>query len=140
MSFREKSSWISFVSILLIFGAYFWNIARIVGGEVSARQGSVISISLIAAFVVVELVLHIAVAVQSPKEARAPKDELERLIELKATKVAFQVLVVGALAGVGMIHITKSAWVVGQHVLLAIVFAELVKFGVQILYFRRGVV
>jgi hypothetical protein len=79
------------------------------------------------------------VAMQSPKEARAPRDEREWLIELKATRVAFQVLVVGALAGVGLMHITSSAWVLGQHVLLAIVVAELIKFGVQILHFRRGV-
>ena len=139
MSFREKSAWISFVTILVVFGAYFWNVARIAGHEVDSHAGLVISVGLLASFVLIEIVLHLAVAMQSPKEARAPRDERESLIELKATRVAFQVLVVGALAGVGMMHITKSVWVMGQHVLLAIVFAELIKFGVQILHFRRGV-
>jgi archaellum biogenesis protein FlaJ (TadC family) len=139
MSFREKSAWISFVSILVVFSAYFWNVARILHGKVDGHTGFVISIALLAAFVLIEIVLHLTVIMQAPNEARAPRDEREQLIELKATRVAFQVLVVGALAGVGMMHITRNAFVVGQHVLLAIVFAELVKFGVQIRYFRGGV-
>ena len=139
MSFREKSAWISFVSIMVVFGAYFWNAARIAGHQVDSHTGFMIEVGLIAAFVVIEIVLHIAVAMQSPQEARAPRDEREWLIELKATRVAFQVLVVGALAGVGMMHVTRSVWVMGQHVLLAIVLAELIRFGMQILHFRRGV-
>src|SRR5437016_12540414 len=115
MSFREKSVWISFVSILVVFGAYFWNVARIFHGEVDVHRGFVISIALLAAFVLIEIVLHITVAMQAPNEARAPKDEREQLIELKATRVAFQVLVVGALAAMAMMHITRSVWMMGQH-------------------------
>ncbi|HEV3061774.1 MAG TPA: hypothetical protein VGY48_26215 [Vicinamibacterales bacterium] len=139
MSFREKSAWISFVSILLVFGAYFWNVARVLGGRVGQDAAYGISIGLLIAFVLLEIVLHIAVAIQAPDEARAPRDERERLIEMRATRVAFQVLVVGALAGVGTLHVTRSAWVMSQVVLLAVVVAELVKFGGQIFYFRRGV-
>jgi hypothetical protein len=139
MSFREKSAWISFVSILLVFGAYFWNVGRVLAGRVGQRSAYGVSIGLLVAFVLLEIVLHIAVAAQAPDEARAPRDERERLIEMKATRVAFQVLVVGALAGVGTLHVTRSAWVMSQVVLLAVVVAELVRFGGQILYFRRGV-
>ena len=93
----------------------------------------------IAAFVLLEIVLHLIAVMQSPKEAQAPKDEREQLIQLKATNVAFWVLVAGALACVGMLHVTRNAWQITQHVLLAVVVAALVKSGVQILYFRRGV-
>jgi hypothetical protein len=58
---------------------------------------------------------------------------------MRATRLAFQVLVGGALAGVGTIHLTSSLWVVSQVVLFAVVVAELVRFGGQIVYFRRGV-
>jgi hypothetical protein len=139
MSFREKSAWISFVVIAVVFAAYFWNVARVLAGQVESREVYLVSIGLLAAFVVLEIVLHLAVALHSPGEARAARDERERLIELKATRPAFQVLVVGALAGVGMIHVTSSTWLMSQVVLLAIVLAELVKFGVQIVYFRQGV-
>jgi hypothetical protein len=35
-------------------------------------------------------------------------------------------------------YVTNSAWALGQHVLLAVAVAELVKFGGQIVFYRRG--
>ena len=139
MSFREKSAWISFVTILLVFGAYFWNVRQVLAGNVEYGTAFKVEIALIVAFVVIEIVLHIGLAMQAPNEARAPRDEREQLIEMRATRVAFQVLVIGALACVGLMHLTRSAWAIGQHVLLAVVVAQLVRFGGQIVYFRRGV-
>jgi len=139
MSFREKSASISFVTILLVFGAYFWNVVRVLGGRVDYGAAFKVEVGLLVAFVLIEIVLHIAIALQAPDEVPAPRDEREWLIEMRATRVAFQVLVVGALAGVGMIHLTRSVWAMSQVVLLAVVMAQLVKFGGQILYFRRGV-
>jgi len=54
--------------------------------------------------VVLEIVLHAAIALQAPKDAAAP----------------------------------RSAWVMQQVVLLTIVVAELVKFGGQVLLYRRN--
>lgn len=137
MSFREKSAWISFVLILLVFLPYFWTVSRVLDGEVELRTAFHVSLALLLAFVLLEIVLHIAIAARAPDEARAPKDERERLIEMRATRVAFQVLVLGALASAGLMHVTRSAWAVGQHVVMAVAVAELVKFGGQIYYFRR---
>ena len=138
MSFREKSAWISFVTILVVFGIYFWHSVRVLTGSVEFSAVFRVEVGLIAAFVVLEVVLHIALTLQAPNEAWTPRDERERLTDMRATRVAFQVLVVGALAGVG-IHLTSSVWVVSQVVLFAVVVAELVRFGGQIVYFRRGV-
>src|SRR6266545_7461945 len=135
MSFREKSAWISFVTILLVFGAYFWNVRQVLAGSAEFGTAFEVEIGLIVAFVLIEIVLHIALAMQAPSEARAPRDEREQLIEMRATRVAFQVLVIGALACVGLMHLTRSAWAIGQHVLLAVVVAQLVRFGGQIVYF-----
>ena len=41
-------------------------------------------------------------------------------------------LVIGALASSGLMYVTRNAWTLGQHVLLAVAVAELVKFGGQI--------
>jgi hypothetical protein len=139
MSFREKSAWISFVLLLVVFGAYFWSVGSVLEGGIEYETGLMVQIGLIIAFVVLEIVLHLAIVVQAPSEARAPRDERERLIEMRSTRIAFHVLVLGALGCVGLMHITRSAWAIGQHVLLAIVVAQLVRFGAQIVYFRRGV-
>ena len=137
MSFREKSAWISFLSILGVFIPFFWNSYRQFSGQVDGPTALSVAVWLLVAFVVLEIVLHAAVAMQAPSDARSPRDERERLIEMRATRVAFQVLVVGALAGVATIHFTRSAWAIQQVVLLAIVLAELVKFGGQIVLYRR---
>ena len=139
MSFREKSAWISFLSILGVFIPFFWNSYRQFSGQVDGPTALSVAVWLLVAFVVLEIVLHAAVALQAPSDARSPRDERERLIEMRATRVAFQVLVVGALAGVATIHLTRSAWAIQQVVLLAIVLAELVKFGGQIVLCRRDV-
>ena len=137
MSFREKSAWISFGCLLVVFGTYFGSVALVLSGRMHSGASLGLGVGLLAAFVILEIVLHVAIAIQSPGDARAPKDERERLIEMRATHRAFPVLVLGALAGVGTMHLTRSNWVVGHVVLLAVVVAELVKFGGQIVSFRR---
>ena len=137
MSFREKSAWISFLLLLGVFIPFFWNSYRQFSGQVDGPTAVGVAMWLLAAFVALEIVLHAVVALQAPNDARSPRDERERLIEMRSTRVAFQVLVVGALAGVATVHVTSSAWVMQQVVLLAIVLAELVKFGGQIVLFRR---
>jgi hypothetical protein len=137
MSFREKSAWISFVTILAVFIPFFWNSYRQYQGAISGRDAVGTAFTLLATFVVLEILLHVALAIRAPKEARSPRDERERLIDLRATRVGFYVLLVGALASVGMVHLTSRAWVIQQVVLLAIVLAELVRFGGQIVLFRR---
>jgi hypothetical protein len=44
---------------------------------------------------VLEIAVHTMVAIQSPRDARVPKDEREQLIELRATRLAFYVLLSG---------------------------------------------
>lgn len=69
MSFREKSAWISFVTILLIFGAYFWRVTQVLRGE--ARFPFEIAVAFLIAFVLVEIAAHIVVGLQAPKDVRA---------------------------------------------------------------------
>jgi archaellum biogenesis protein FlaJ (TadC family) len=139
MSFREKSAWISFVLIALAFGIYF---ARVVQILISGRgRGTTfhLLLALVVALIVLEIVLHIAIAIQSPQDARTPKDERETLIAMKARNVAFPVLLAGAFAAIGTIHLDAGIWGLSHAVLLAVVVAELVRFGAEIVYHRRGV-
>ena len=77
MSFREKSAWVSLILILLVFGPYFWLVGRSFAGIGHVHAGT--QFALITLFVVLEIVVHIAIAIQSPRDARAPKDEREIL-------------------------------------------------------------
>jgi hypothetical protein len=138
MSFREKSVWISFVSLLVVFGYYFATVARAMLGLRSESNLFAVLIFAVAALVVLEVVLHVIVAMQSPGEALSPRDERERLIALKATQIGFYVLIIGALAGIFTMHLGAGRLGVGNAVLLAVVIAQLTKYGTEIVYFRRG--
>jgi hypothetical protein len=124
------------VTLLVFGGIYFYRIVQMMTGA-PGRGDVFLFLSLVSALVVVEVALHIALAIQSPKEARTPRDERERLIDLKATRVAFYVLVVGAFASIGTVHLRAGRWEMMQATLLAIVIAELSKFGSQIVLYRR---
>jgi hypothetical protein len=136
MPFREKSAWISLVLILVVFGPYFWFVGRALAGRTHVHFGT--QFALIGLFVVLEIVLHLAIAVQSPGDARAPRDERENLVDLKATRMAFYVLFAGVVTSILSLHYPISVWVLSQFVLFSVVAAELVKFGSQIVFFRRG--
>jgi hypothetical protein len=137
-SFREKSAWISFFSFLVVFGIYFGNVLLVLLGHTSARGTQRLFFTLLVVLVAVEVLLHALVAARSPREALTPKDERERLIELKATRIAFFVLVGGALLAIATTHHGAGTWVLAHCVLFAVVVAELVRFGSQIVFYRRG--
>lgn len=139
MSFREKSAWISFLLLLVVFTPFFYYSYLSLTEQLPHRQAMTVAIALVAAFVVLEILLHAVIALRAPVEARSPRDERERVIAMTATRVAFPVLLFGALASAAMLHLTPSIWVMQQAILLSIVVAELVKFGTEIVLYRRGV-
>ncbi len=136
MSFREKSAWISLVSILFFVAVYFGRLAA--GGSGSGSANFTTFVIAVAGVVILEAVLHLAIALRSPREARTPKDERERLIEMRATRLAFPVLLVGSLASIWTLHTDIGRTGMAHAVLFAIVVSELVKFSAQIAYHRRG--
>jgi hypothetical protein len=138
-TFREQSAWISFVVILVAFGIYFGLLtAHLLRPESSPHPHFFgLFMLLVAAVVVLEVVLHILVAIRSPSDAGAPVDERDRLINLKAARVAFYVLMTGAFLSIGTMHLGATAWFMGNCVFFAIWIAELTRLGSQVVLYRR---
>jgi hypothetical protein len=136
MSFREKSAWISFACFVIVGGIYFGNVARILAGRAHLHDPTFF-FSLLMALIVSEIVLHALAAARSPGDARTPRDERELLIGLKATRTAFVVLLLGAIASIGTLHLGVGRWEMAQCILLAVVLAELAKFATEIVLYRR---
>ena len=139
MSFREKSTWISFLLLLVISVPFFYQFLRIESGRTSSEASFHLFLALVIMFVVGEIVLHAIIVMQSPRDARAPKDERERLIDLKAMRVAFFVLMTGALLVIVMVHFPVDRLQILQALLLAVVVAELTMLGARLVYYRRDV-
>jgi len=135
MSFREKSAWISFVCLLLLTLTFF--IAQQHHPH-DAQHHLYLALGVFGGFVVLQVVLHVIVALQSPKDARTPKDERERFIELRAARIGFYTLVVGELVAMALFHAHGRPGILMSSVLLAIFFAWLVKLATEIVLYRRG--
>lgn len=140
MSFREKSAWISFICLLLLTVAYF---AGMHHHPHDAEGHDLINplhmaLAIFSAFALLQIVLHLIVVVQAPKDARTPKDERERLIELRAARVGFYALVACVLVAMVLFHVHGQAWTLMNSLMLAILIAWLIKLGTELVLYRRG--
>lgn len=138
MSFREKSAWIALTAYGLVFGGYFftlwqsWEPGAARGLSIGLMFGAVVMLIIIAAS------LTILAAIAAPKQANAPADEREQLIDLKAERVSSYTLSAGVVLLIGALLMGWNGVLVANLLLAAMVIAELVKAAAQIIAYRRG--
>jgi hypothetical protein len=141
MSFREKSAWITLVSVLLCFGAYF---TELFGGLASHAHhfgglGSVHLLLLaVLALVVLQVGLTMVAAWTTPKAGRGLADERERLIQLRSQSLGYHVLLVLAVGLFAPAMFGHRGIEMANFALLAVVIAALTVAVAQIVMFRRG--
>ena len=137
MSFREKSAWITLVTVLVCFGAYFGAIAT---GLVSARGLDTLHLLLtcVVGLVLLQVALTVIAAVTTPKDGRAPRDERETLIQLRSQSLGYSVLVLLVLALFIPGHLGHTVIDMMNFALLDVVLAVLTVAVAQIVMFRRG--
>jgi hypothetical protein len=152
MAFREKSAWAAMAATLLVWGWYLIGAWReLSGGSPSSADMLGLFVRCVILTVVVEAVLAIALAVAAPKAADKPADERERLIELRATRIAYWILSIGAvsvaltspLVAAGGLRLLpdpleNTVLVLANGILLSLVAAELAKAAAQVAAYRRG--
>ena len=138
MSFREKSAWISLIIHTVIFGGYFWSLADAWDHPGRGPLGVGLLIGAVILLVLNAIALNAAVALASPKEAEAPADERERLINLKAERIASYVLSGNVVLLIGALLVNWDGFLVANLLLAAMVISEVTKAVAQIIYFRAG--
>jgi hypothetical protein len=141
MSFREKSAWITLITLIVLALFYITHLppAWMLDPPPSGWMFHVLAVGVIA-FVVIEIVAHVIVAIRAPRDAQAPRDERERLIALKATSIAAYVYAVLSLGSVfTVIHLGANEIGVFYCVFLSFILAEIVNYAARIVYYRRGV-
>ena len=133
MSFREKAAWITLVSVLLCFGAYFGTAfaTHWFGGD--PRANGWMFLECAGAFVVLQIGLNL-IALWT-----TPKDERERTIQARSHTVGYYLLVVLVL----MLGIPLHLGHVAAHQMmfyaaLSVVVTGMVVSIAQIVMFRRG--
>jgi len=88
--------------------------------------------------VIVQVTLVSIVAARSPKEADAPADERERMIELTSIETAFYVLAGGVIVAALGAAFGADVLQVVNAILAALVMAEVVRAVRQILQLRQA--
>lgn len=143
MPFREKTAWISLLTTVGVWGAYFW----IVGGDLIER-GSIagmpastvgLFIGGVVVIVIIQIVLAIVVAIVSGKRADAPMDEREQLIDLKAARAGFYALNAAVFCVSSLWMLGASPLVMANGILAAMVVGEVFHSVGKIVGYRRGV-
>ena len=138
MSFREKSAWITLISVVICFSAYFWALAT---GEIDGRGMGSLHVGLLCttALVLLQIVLNLIATLLNLKDARTPRDEREKSIQARSHTVGYYVLMATIAVQIVPMHFhdPNAADVVHYGVLglVAAVFAVAVS---QIIMFRRG--
>jgi hypothetical protein len=136
MSFREKNAWIMLLSMLGISAFYFWSV-RHHGPQNGPFPLGGLLVTLVA-LVVVQVGLTIAVAIAAPSEAKAPRDERDKLIDLRSMRVAYSGLAT-SVAFACFFGALDPPIVFGTNSLLFIlVTAEILRLACQIIQYRRG--
>ncbi len=138
MSLREKSAWITFVSVVLCFGTYF-GAAFIHAFHGDDRANGLLFVTCVGAFVVLQVGLNLLAQWTTPKDERSPRDERERTIQARSHTIGYYVLVVLVLMLGIPLHLSHvAAHQLMSLALLGVVLTGLVVSAAQIVMFRRG--
>jgi hypothetical protein len=139
MSFREKTAWITLFAIVIVSLMYWFHIPSLFAPHSPRLVLHAMGASLVA-YILIEAVSYMVLRLRNPQDARTPKDERERLIDLKSLRIAYYVFVCGSLIGIFMaLHLVGAGAVgLGMTVFGAFVLAQLGKHIARIVYYRRG--
>ncbi|HEY0435100.1 MAG TPA: hypothetical protein VGC92_00565 [Phenylobacterium sp.] len=140
MSFREKSAWITLVSVLVCFGVYFAELfSSLAGSHHFGGLGSLHLLLLsVVGLVALQVALTLVAAWTTPKDGRGPADERERQIQWRSHSLGYYVLMVLALGLFAPASFGHRGIEMANFALLAVVIAALTVSVAQIVLFRRG--
>lgn len=135
MAYREKSAWISVISLLAIYGYYFAvALTERLQGEALLWQLAWAVLLVIG----VQIALNIVAAIASPRDSRVAEDEREALFMLKGMRNAHIVLALGVVLAIGAALLGHDRYDLANGLFFALVVADLTKAATQIVCYRRG--
>lgn len=148
MSYQEKKNIVSLISTFLIFGSYCLYVFGLQRKEHFASVNelsfwaSVILILIpvsIAAKIVITIVFTIVYRTTSGEKEPSFMDELDKLIDLKATRNAHYVFVLGFLLAMGALAAHLPPYVVFLTLLGFGFLSEMTAVVTQLYLYRKGV-
>lgn len=138
MSFREKSAWITLISVLLTFGAFYGALGIGLIDPVSMHAFH-FGLASILVLIILQVALNVIAALMNPKDARTPRDEREKMIQARSHTFGYYAMMIGMLVVVLLTHVHGANFMTTVYVgVLTMVVAALAVAIAQIIMFRRG--
>lgn len=139
MSFRQKTALVSALALFAAYGWYFTRVASVrAAGPVSGRAMLALVLPTILAVVLIQIIGAVLIAIFSG-ERQAPMDERERALSANAIRGAYAVLLVGGLTASASVFFGLSAVDIANVALLAVVAAEIVRYGGYVFLHRIAI-
>lgn len=138
MSFREKSAWITLVTVLAAGSVFF---TAVFTGHMATPGMAGLHYSLISLLILVlgQVVLRLIAWMMSGRDERAARDERELQIQWRANSMAYYVLLLGLLIVGVFLHLVRmSVPELISYLLLCIGVATVASAIAQIIMLRRG--
>ncbi len=140
LSFKEKSLWTSLIITIVIFGYYFSRVFSALNQPTVDTSGLItLFIGVVFAMIVLEIVSHITLTAIYKKEANDFNDERDKLIELKAIRISYYILILGVFQAVVSLLMGKSPIMSTNIILLFFVVAQIAGDITQLVYYRKGI-
>lgn len=134
MPIKEQFARVWLITMLVTYLAYFT--AVVVVGETTPLA----QIGMFAATVVVQvIVIGSASALMEIRHKGGPKtDERDQMIDQRATRVAYQLLICGMIVVGCLMPFNNSGWKIFHAAVFSIALAEIVRHGMIVSMYRRG--
>ncbi|WP_421132143.1 hypothetical protein [Alteromonas sp. A079] len=156
MSLKEKSTWISLVATVLVFGWYALNVVNIDMSNMPEKDANAAAMGYLSGAILYIIVIEIAfqslISIAGTK-ADVEGDERDRMIALTANNSGYWVLSIGVILTLGQLllpHLLGMESSIREHfpvplfevhvLLFAFILSEIVRFTHQIILYRRDAV
>jgi len=157
MSFKEKSTWLSLLATLLIFGDYAISIFTMDANVLNPDEMVEVAMhnlsSAVLLIIIVEIIFQSLIAAGSGNKVEFDGDERDRLITLSSNNSGYWVLSIGVIITLGQLilpHLSGIEFSLEErtnipmfemHLLLfSFIVAEIVRFSHQIYLYRKDAV
>ncbi len=137
---KERFAWVWMTALVIVFGLYFaWIQARhyVQPDPTFLAQIGALAIAL-STLAVIALATHLYFRLRRSEDGEIQEDERDRAIELRATTIAYYVLMAGICYVGCYLPFTETRWNIVHAALQSIAIAEIVKCVVIVRGYRKG--
>ncbi len=140
MPYREKIAWLSLVGMAVCYGPYFAHTYRSPLLDQPLPNFALMTLFAAAAGgnAVWVLLGRSLVRMTTPREERGPADERDLAVDRRANTVAYYVLIGLALYVGCFMPFTSSGWHIVNAMVASVVIAEMLRYALIVLGYRRG--